>query len=126
MCAVLREGGLKLRQKLLGHFGRVTAHSHEREQLLLPGDVPFALGDMVVHHLEVGGGEGHASEYHLRAAKSSLLLGNRGRSSRRELDHQLLDCGVDLGRIGLVGVDRRARLAVPDGLLRLRIERIER
>ncbi len=71
MGAMLQQGRLEFGEKLLGHISRMTAAPQECEQLLLAGNVSFALGDMVVHHLEIGRTEGHEPIYHLGGGKSS-------------------------------------------------------
>ena len=59
MGAMLKQGRLELREQLLRYFGRMPPAFQERDQLFLAGNMSFALGDMVVHHLEIGRAEGH-------------------------------------------------------------------
>jgi hypothetical protein len=73
MGAVLNQHRLEIHKQLLGHLRGVTAALKPYEQLALAGDVPLAQGDMVVHHLNIGGAEGHGSPYHSSGALSREL-----------------------------------------------------
>ena len=52
----------------------MAAAPEEGDYLLLAANVAFALGDMVVHHLEVGGTIGHGSFYHSRGVESPCAV----------------------------------------------------
>lgn len=61
MNAMLLQRRLELREKLLGHFGRIAAGLEPGDELLLPSHMALRQGDVVVHHLEIGRTIGHAS-----------------------------------------------------------------
>lgn len=60
MSAVLDQRGAEFGKQVFGHVGRMAVAPQPLDQLLLLGDVAFALGNVVVHHLKFGRREGHA------------------------------------------------------------------
>ena len=62
MCLVLDQRRLKFPQQLLCRLGRMSPAAEPCDQLFLSTDVPLPQGDVIVHHFEVGGAEGHALE----------------------------------------------------------------
>ena len=49
----------KIGEQLLGRFGQKAVAAKPRDQFLLTDDVPLALGDMIVDHLQIGCSIGH-------------------------------------------------------------------
>jgi len=59
MLPVLMKQGTKVGEQLLGGRGGKSALSQARDQFLLTNDMPLALGDVILDHLEVGRGVSH-------------------------------------------------------------------
>lgn len=79
MRAMLQQHRLEIRKQLLGHLRRMPATLQEQEQLTLARDVPLAKGDVILHHLQIGGGESHAQSYHSggRLSRELAIRGSR-------------------------------------------------
>jgi hypothetical protein len=59
MGSMLVERFLEALEQILGLGGRKPAFAKTADQMLLLNDMPFALGNMPVDHLDVGHGIGH-------------------------------------------------------------------
>ena len=85
MRAMLQQHRLEIRKQLLGYLRRMPATLQEQEQLTLARHVPLAQRDVILHHLQVGGGESHARSYHSRGALSRELAIRGGRTHIRQV-----------------------------------------
>jgi len=56
---MLEQRRSKFLQQLFRHVGRMPAAPKQCDDLLLAGHMALTLGDMVVHHSEIGRTEGH-------------------------------------------------------------------
>jgi len=64
MGAMLRKRRLELDKQVFGLIGGQPVIAQSGDQRLLLEDMPLPLGDVIVHHLEVGRGIGHGRSYH--------------------------------------------------------------
>ena len=61
MGAVLEQRRLELRQQVIGQVCGEAAALQALDQGILKNDMPLPLGDVIVHHLEVGRRIGHGA-----------------------------------------------------------------
>jgi hypothetical protein len=59
---MLEQRRLEFGEQLLGHVGRVAALPKPRDDFFLAGDMPLPLGDVIVHHPELGRRKGHGPD----------------------------------------------------------------
>ena len=65
--AMLVQRRFELDQQVFRDVRRETAALQPGHQVALPLHMPLAEGDMIVHHLKIGGGEGHLRKIALAA-----------------------------------------------------------
>lgn len=61
MREMLVERRLKFLEQLFRHRGRMPLALKKSDQLFLPPHMALPEGDVIVHHFEIGGAEGHGA-----------------------------------------------------------------